>query len=234
MNYDNILESLESLSEEQDFNLIWNARATNVKTGNVPTLFIGHTKQEAWESCNGCNLRGNGCYAWSGSVNIGASSTRRAYSKGADKSLSYALKNRHINARMVRVSAIGDIGRCSTKQSIEIKNAIAESKLELVGYTHHWREEKVANNWRGSLMASCEKIEDADIAVGQGWRATAIVPEGTANTFTSPAGNKVVVCPAQTKSNITCNQCRLCNGSKKAAPIIAFIAHGNQMEKALA
>ena len=234
MNYDNILESLQSFSEEKDFNLIWNAKATNVKTGNVPTLFIGHTKQEAWESCNGCNLRGNGCYAWSGSVNIGASSTRRALAKGADKTLSYALKNRHVNARMVRVSAIGDIGRCSSKQASEIKEAIGKTKLELVGYTHHWREERVAKNWRGSLMASCEKINDADLAVSQGWRATTIVDEKSPHTFISPAGNKVVICPAQTKNNITCNQCRLCNGSKKAAPIIAFIAHGNQMEKALA
>jgi hypothetical protein len=234
MNYNNILESLESTSEEKDFNLIWNARASNVKTGNVPTLFIGHTKQEAWESCDGCKLRGNGCYAWSGSVNIGSSSTRRAFSRGANKTLSYALQNRHKAARMVRVSAIGDIGRCSSAQATEIKNTIAQSKLELVGYTHHWREERVAKNWRGSLMASCEKIDDADLAVSQGWRATTIVPENSPHTFISPSGNKVVVCPAQTKGNITCNQCRLCNGSKKAAPIIAFIAHGNQMEKALA
>lgn len=234
MNYDNILESLESASEEQDFNLIWNAQAVNVKTGNVPTLYIGHTKQEAWESCDGCKLRGNGCYAWSGSVNIGSSSTRRAYARGANKTLSYALQNRHKSARMVRISAIGDIGRCSSKQAAEIKETISQSKLELVGYTHHWREEKVAKNWRGSLMASCEKIEDADLAVSQGWRATAIVPEGTPNAFITPAGNKAIVCPAQTMPNITCNKCRLCNGSKKAAHIIAFIAHGNQTEQALA
>jgi hypothetical protein len=221
---------------EDHFNLIWNARSRNKKTGDVPTLYIGYTKQEAWESCNGCPLRGNGCYAWSGSVNIGASSTRKARNNGADKTLSYAIANRHPNARMIRLSAIGDIGRCSSHQATEIKETISRSGLQLVGYTHHWIETKVANNWKGTLMASCETIADADFAVSQGWRATCIVSKDTVKPFKSPAGNRVVVCPAQTAAllgkTVTCNSCRLCDASKtNLSPIVAFIVHGNQSEK---
>lgn len=232
MNYSNIVDSLE----ESSLNFIWNAQSTNRKTGNVPTLYIGHTKEEAWDSCSGCNLRGNGCYAWSGSVAIGASSTRKAFKKGQDKTLAYAMEHKHKKAKMLRVSAIGDIGRCSSSQAKEIIDTAQKHGLNLVGYTHHWREAKVSTKWKGKLMASCERLQDADEAVSKGWRATCLVPSTQSKSFLSPNGNKVVICPAQTAEaagkTLTCNDCRLCDASRLLAPIIGFQVHGSQLEKA--
>lgn len=239
MDYLNLVHSLSFVEKKEDksFNFIWNARSTNKKTGDVPTLYIGHTKEEAWGSCEGCELRGEGCYAWSGSVKMGAASARRAFHNGADKSLSYALTHKNKEAKMLRISAIGDIGRCSHIQAQEIKDASISHNIPIVGYTHHWREPSVEDKWKGFLMASCESIEDADRAVSRGWRATCLVPENQDSSFVSKEGNKVVICPAQTQAKkgitLTCNDCRLCNASKsKLAPIIGFQVHGAQKNKA--
>lgn len=207
-------------------NVLFTAQSKNSKTGNVPTAWVGESKEEAWNSCEGCSLRGNGCYAWRGSVQLGFLNVARANRNGADKSLEFALENRHKDAKMFRLTAIGDIGRCGDEIAASILSKIDEAGLEPVGYTHHWREENVAETWKGVLMASCETEDDADLAVSQGWRATMIVDESVNQSFYTKAGNKVVICPAQTKKGITCNDCRLCNGKKKAAPIIAFQVHG--------
>lgn len=208
-------------------NLLFTAQSKNSKTGNVPTAWVGESKEEAWGSCEGCSLRGNGCYAWNGRVQFGFLNIVRSNRNGADKSIEFALENRHKDAKMFRLTGIGDIGRCGDDIAASILSKIDDAGLEPVGYTHHWREDAVADTWKGVLMASCETEADADLAVSQGWRATMIVNENVSKSFYTKAGNKVVICPAQTKEGVTCNDCRLCNGEKKAAPIVAFQVHGN-------
>lgn len=214
--------------------ILWTAKSRNSKTGNMPTAWVGSTKEEAWDSCEGCSLRGNGCYAWSGSVRMGHGGLLRAAANGADRSLEWALENRHKGARNVRLTGIGDIGRCGKDKADAIVERIQQEGLGILGYTHHWREESVAEAWKGRLMASCETAEDADKAVAEGWRATMIVSEDTARTFKTEAGNRVSVCPAQLREgSIDCNNCRLCDASRDLAPVIAFIVHGNKKKAIL-
>jgi hypothetical protein len=52
-----------------------------------------------------------------------------------------------------------------------------------------------------------------------------IVPVNSANTLFTPKGHKVIVCPAQTRENVTCATCRLCANATRAV-IIGFKAHG--------
>jgi len=44
-------------------------------------------------------------------------------------------------------------------------------------------------------------------------------------------GNRLVICPATYRDNVTCNTCRLCQKSNRSS-IIAFPAHGTQIKKA--
>lgn len=213
-------------------NILFSARSRNTKTGNVPTAWNGATREEGRKSCAGCPLLDAGCYAHSGAVAMGADSVRRAARHGADKSLDTALHGRHKSARMVRLTGIGDIGRAGKATADRIVGKIRAVGLQAVGYTHFWRESSVADAWRGRLMASVETLQDADRALSEGWRAAVVVPEDTPRTFTTPAGNRGIVCPAQIRDTVTCNDCRLCDGSKRG-PVIGFRAHGNQAAQAV-
>ncbi len=216
-----------------DTDILWAATSSNVKTGNVPTAWVGTTKDACLSSCKGCPMApraigGDGsCYSHSGSPAIAASSIRKAAARGADRSLPAALRSAARSARMVRYTAIGDGGRVADGVADRIRATVRAAGMALVGYTHHWREERVAANWRGSLMASCDTLADADTALAAGWRAAVVVPVDHPTRSTTPNGAKVVVCPAQvTDGKVTCNDCRLCDGSRPG-PVIAFREHGN-------
>jgi hypothetical protein len=209
-------------------NLLFTARSTNIKTGDVPTGWVGATREETRASCAGCPLLDKGCYAHSGAVALAAHAARKAAAAGKDRSLGAAIAGAARSARMLRLTGIGDVGRSGVDVAIEVASEVAAAGLALVGYTHHWRESAVSAAWRGRLMASTEKLQDADRAVAEGWRATVVVPEDYPQRSTTPAGRPVVVCPAQVPSSrVTCNDCRLCDASRPG-PVIAFRAHGNQ------
>lgn len=213
-------------------NIIWTARSDNRKTGNVPNGWIGLSRAEAEDSCSGCGMLEKGCYAHHGSVLIGSmSATRGAKANPERYTLKSALKGRHKKARMVRVTALGDIGRCGKETADTVTNEVKGNGLALVGYTHHWRESDVATSWKGRLLASCDALEEADRAVDEGWRAAAVVLSDHPRVSKTPMGRTVIVCPAQVKDDhsVTCNMCRLCDASSKG-PIIAFRAHGSNQK----
>jgi NAD-dependent dihydropyrimidine dehydrogenase PreA subunit len=232
--------------------ILWAATSSNVKTGNVPTAWVGLTKAACRESCRGCpmaprDVGGDGsCYSHSGSPAIAHASIRKAAASGKDRSLTAALRNAARSARMVRLSAIGDMGRMAREHADAIVDTIKTAGLAVVGYTHHWREEAPREAWRGRLMASVGGLAEADEALAAGWRAAAVVPEDHPARSVTPGGATVVVCPAQVAEaraakrdrydynggnaavgrSVTCNDCRLCDASRPG-PVIAFREHGN-------
>jgi len=161
-----------------DSAILWAATSTNVKTGNVPTAWVGATRDECRESCRGCRLAPKDI--------------------GGDRSLTAALKGAARSARMVRYTAIGDGGRVAPGVADRITSTVRAAGLQLVGYTHHWRDALVAADWRGRLMASVDTLADADAALAAGWRAAAVVPADQPARGTTPGGARYVVCPAQT------------------------------------
>jgi len=220
----------------QSHDILWASGSTNVKTGDVPTAWVGLTKAACLSSCSGCALApkaigGDGsCYSHSGSPAIAAASIRKAAERGRDRTLSGALNAASRAARMVRYTAIGDGGRVAPGVADSIVETVRRAGLAFVGYTHHWREQAVASDWRGRLMASCDNLSQSDEAIAQGWRAAAVVPADTPARGTTPNGARFVVCPAQLAEErgrkVTCNDCRLCDASRPG-PVIAFREHGN-------
>lgn len=203
--------------------ILWSARSTNAKTGDVPTAWIGDTIEAARATCAGCPLLDAGCYAWTGSPRMAFASIRRS---ARDTSLPHALRKRAKSARMVRVSAIGDIGGEGTATRDDIVARVKAVGLAIVGYTHRWRDAATRDVWRGLLMASCDTPGDADRARSEGWRAAVVLPSDAPARSVTPAGHTVVVCPAQTSDGrVTCNTCRLCDASKPG-PIVGFREHG--------
>ena len=224
------------------------SKSSNSKTGNIPQIGMGSSPEECIKSClaTGCEgvpkkFGGKGewkCYALMGLAWTGARSAWKKYATDPSRyELHAALAKRHKKAKAVRLGSIGDPSALSPKQAKEIRQAIKEAGLFLIGYTHGWR---FAHHWKGHIMASCNSLEEADEAIDAGWSPTIIMPkdfEGTGpmkNIFHTPKGRKGIMCPNQVHkkliksgkskkaSPITCNDCKKCD--PKGAPI-GFYLH---------
>ena len=221
-------------------------RSSNVKTGNMPTLWVGTTKEDAIESCRKSNcallpkrfggkdgrisskLKLKPCYAWQGSVKMAAQSIYRSFATNPHKyAIEEALKKSVRSATVIRITGIGDPSALDEEQAQEITAAAQHHKMKLYGFTAGWR---FAKWWRGKLMASTFTLEEADEALDDGWRAATVLPhdfvgEGPKkNTFTTPKGRKGVVCPYIMGARLTCTTCKLCVAEKNG-PIIGFVSH---------
>lgn len=209
--------------------LLW-ALSSNRKTGSIPTAYVGTTKTETRASCKGCSLgpeakgpQANSCYAWRGlnmAKFLGHHSPRfqrepERYDLLAvlEKIPARVLKT----VKVVRMAALGDPARADRK---EFWSAVALAKkwhLSVLAYTHFWRE---AGNQelKQTVMASCDRLDEADDAIRKGWTPAVVLPfdesKAVGHAVTTPDGNRILVCPAQTKpAKVTCNTCRMCDPS---------------------
>jgi hypothetical protein len=67
----------------------------------------------------------------------------------------------------------------------------------------------------------------ADLGIGP---VAAMVPEATPEKFTTPDGRRGVICPAQTRDNVSCATCQLC--SRQRSVVVGFRTHGSGKNKA--
>jgi len=79
-------------------------------------------------------------------------------------------------------------------------------------------------NLSGDNLHHADQLAELDIGP-----VVAIVPSDVTKATTTPAGRKVIVCPAVTRG-LTCEQCKACARGKRNV-IIAFPAHGPQKRK---
>ena len=59
---------------------------------------------------------------------------------------------------------------------------------------------------------------------------TAVIPEEQKTNTRTPAGHKVVICPAETRTNVTCLSCQLCTRVNRNV-VVGFPAHGRGKAK---
>lgn len=221
-------------------------RTGNSKTGDVPTVAVH--PDDLTRSCEGCAWRPKteggmgGCYARIGRVGTALKRSVAAkipsFLEGIDK-VGVALQLRSVSARMLRVTSVGDLGRCP-EYAAPLQSAARDAGLQLVGYTHHWRE-AVAAPWRGVLMASCDGTgpEAAAPALLAGWRAAVAITNADKDTFLAArgkagrlkSGHPWLVCPAIMSDKVTCNTCRLCDASRPG-PVVVFPRHGSAVAMA--
>lgn len=210
------------------------ARSENAKTGDVPTVWVGVTRGESLASCAGCaQLAARNCYSQFGKPAMAHANAIK--SRGACGSFEVVapILDRHPDARMLRVSAIGDPARANRAQlALALDTARAEG-LAIVGYTHFAHE---APHLRGVLMASVDSFEAARDPALAGWRKAIVAPRGTTGTVRrADGGIAAVECPAiaaeRMGKRFTCNDCAsgkrgaLCDASRPG-PDVYFADHG--------
>ena len=107
-------------------------------------------------------------------------------------------------------------------------------------YTHHRLDLgenlaliRQANRQGFTVNVSTETEAAADRAIAAGLPAVVAVPSTeTRLAWNTPAGHRVVVCPAQRDgSTVDCATCQLCH-KRPAGLIVAFLAHGTSKAKA--
>lgn len=100
-------------------------------------------------------------------------------------------------------------------------------------YTHKTAPEnlqwiKHANDWGFTVNLSADNAGHADQLADTGaGPVVCIVPMDTPEKTTTPAGRSIVVCPAQTRDNVTCADCQLCQRTNRAV-VVGFRAHGTR------
>lgn len=100
-------------------------------------------------------------------------------------------------------------------------------------YTHkkspdalHWAAH--ATQWGFTVNLSADDAGDADALAETGaGPVVAIVPTDTPEKSYTPAGRTIIVCPAQTREDVSCSTCGLCARPDRAV-IIGFRAHGTR------
>lgn len=208
---------------------LWIPTTTNRKTGNIPTSYIGQTLDHVRTSCMeaGCPLlESKNCYAWYGTPRAAYASMERALEAGKDYSIQHALDNAVRSARYARMGALGDPCALPVDEVPVTAMAAREAGLRgVLAYTHGWRDK--GQHLKGLALASCDAPEEADQALDAGWRAAAILRAGSPQKgLCTPAGRKIVVCPAQSRRGVNCNTCGLCDAQAKGPPVVGFIDHG--------
>ena len=88
-------------------------------------------------------------------------------------------------------------------------------------------------NARGfTINLSANNLQHADqLASLEIAPVVAVVPEGTPEKTTTPEGRTVIVCPAQTREDVSCATCQLCSRRDRRGIIVGFIAHGTAKRK---
>jgi len=91
---------------------------------------------------------------------------------------------------------------------------------------------KLANAGGFTVNLSANDLSDADalssLDIGP---VVTILPIDSPEKLETPGGRRVVVCPAQTRENVTCATCKLCAVADRSV-IIGFRAHGTSQKKA--
>ncbi len=233
--------------------ILWTAQTRNRKTGNVPTAWVGESREESKKSCEGCPLLASKtCYSQNGVVAMGHNSlikarnarleaAKEAKRKLQDKyTLEHALNNRAFRAKAVRLSAIGDAARCDQEVIAAAEKKVRSLGLGWLSYTHF--HDEIEDKYKYLYTASSGKGEnlDDDIAsaralLSKGWkRVTAVVPW---NAFEMKIPKGSAICPAMRAhakgARVSCNECRLCDPAAKGPEVILFPRHSSKDKKPL-
>jgi hypothetical protein len=212
--------------------------STNVKTGPIPV------STSSSETCPpSCPFRGNGCYAgqaplvfhWH-AVSRGERGTPFAAFLESIASLPEGQLWRHNQA-----GDLPGVGNHIDRTKL-VSLASANKGKKGFTYTHkpcvqtpgvpssvsraNLTSVRQASRLGFTINLSGNGIAHADRLAKTGMPVATVVPSDSPARFVTPAGNRVVICPAQRSDTITCSTCGLCAKSNRGF-IIGFLPHGN-------
>ena len=102
-------------------------------------------------------------------------------------------------------------------------------------YTHkldvsHWSAYADATAKGFTVNLSADSAAQADDLAQSGLPVVVVVPSNSPDKLHTPAGRLIVACPAQTRTDVTCQSCQLCAQARRDV-IVGFKAHGTRTRK---
>ena len=209
----------------------------NVKTGPIPV------STSSADTCpDACPLKAGGCYAKSGPLGMHWAKVTKGQ-RGSNLT-AFVQAVRKLDAGQIwRHNQAGDLSGKGDRINKRDLGRIVRSNTGRRGYTYTHKPPQIGNNAAAIKSAndggftvnlSGNSLSHADdlkaLAIGP---VVAIVPEDARDKGTTPAGNRWITCPAQTREGVTCATCKLCSVATRSV-IVAFRAHGTSKRKAAA
>ena len=210
-------------------------KSANIKTGPIPVSTSDNS------TCpDSCPLKKGGCYAKGGP--LGMHWAKVSAGKRGELLEQFARKIEALPANQLwRHNAAGDLPGKGDRINHKGLARIVKANKGKKGFTYTHKPPLLGRNARAiadanaggfTVNLSANSLAHADelksYSLGP---VVSIVPEGSPETGYTPAGNKFVVCPAQTREGVTCATCRLCSRADRSV-IVAFLPHGSGHKKA--
>ena len=212
----------------------------SIKSGNKKTGEMAVSTSSKATCSPSCPFLNNGCYAQSGPLNLHWLKVING-ERGQTFSVFLERLRQLPQGAAFRHNQAGDLphtkGRIS--RAFIRRMTAAVSHLRAFTYTHHNLSLgenlpllRFANRNGFTVNVSTESETAADNAIAAGLPAVLVVPsDEQRTTWHTPAGNTVLVCPAQRIDSKTCADCMLCHNRGRRV-IIGFLAHGTGKRKA--
>lgn len=209
-------------------------KSSNKKTGPIPVS----TSTFNW--CpDVCPFKRNGCYADGGPQAI----HWRKVTAG-ERGLPWADFLAAIQAlpagQLWRHNVSGDLPGTDGRLDSDMVAGLVAANEGRRGFTythyaptpHNLAIIATANRRGFTVNLSANNLQHADQLADTGaGPVTVVLPADQQENTTTPAGRRVVVCPAVTRDNVSCATCKLC-AVRDRAVIVGFPAHGSGKRKA--
>jgi len=208
-------------------------KSGNAKTGPIPVSIS--TKAFCPDTCP---LKSAGCYAEGGPLRIHWDKVNSGERGMSWEAFCEAVKGFE-DGTLWRHNQAGDLPHKDGEIDVLALEALVDANEGKRGfaYTHHkpttsnvW-ELWIANERGFTVNLSADNLEQADQYAETGLPVVTLLPTDQVTNTVTPAGRRVVVCPATQRDDVTCATCQLCQRRDRTV-VIGFPAHGVQKAKA--
>ena len=213
--------------------------SSNSKIGKIPA-----TNSSRLTCPDSCPFKLNGCYAHAGYYTRLNWDKVTSGSRGVSWSDFLASIAAIKPAQLWRHNVSGDLRPTANNNELIDSKALtqlATANSDSRGFTythylpskHNIRAIRKANKLGFTVNLSANSVAQSieykkafpDLPV------VTVAPSDIGNGTRTIGGQKIVVCPATYKDNVTCKTCRLCSVASRDS-VVAFPAHGSQTNKA--
>jgi len=211
-------------------------KSGNAKTGPIP---VTTTSQN---SCPpSCPFSGGGCYAKSGPLALHWARVSQGARGGSLDELTAFIAGLPAG-QLYRHNQAGDLPGKGESLDYRALRKIVQANAGRRGFTYTHKHErrsnlkhiKAANDGGFTINLSANSPAHADELADTGaGPVVCVLDQAMTKNTTTPAGRKIVVCPATVRDDVTCSTCGLCARSSRSV-IIGFPAHGTSKRKASA
>ena len=205
-------------------------KSANSKTGPIPVTTS--TRDNCPPDCGQAHI----CYADTGPLALHWAAVT-AGARGTSWADHVAQLAQLPGGQLWRANQAGDLPRAAdgraTLDPARLGQLVRANERKR-GYTYtHWKDAdsirwiRHANEWGFTVNLSADSLAEADqLADHQAGPVVVVLPATQTTNTTTPAGRRVVICPATQRDDVSCASCQLCQRQRDT--IVGFPAHGTR------